>query len=407
MTARVLGLGLAVFCACVASAKAEDIPRWLVEAKARESRLSDFIEVSSTDGWLRTKLPSTVKEKIALDDDAYQVAIQLDGSGAVSCEVLKGTHDLASLLSKTSAMTFDALKKVNGAIEFRAVEKADAGSLQAIPFMMQQWIYRANLNGERRVGELKQFVAALDQATVYCAHDELGYAKTFDTLARTFTANLQITGDPLPQPYFRDVSVMSIDGARVGVATTTMTKDADGDTKIVSVSSMLIQTMPGQLAAQDAYQVEWVRSDGSLINAVRAKSGNGEVNEAMALKQIDGRWKASGTIEGKAIDVELPTAPSSFMELIRARRQLMAQAQPEGTKTEAMAWTSPDLTRLTPVSATLLKPEGNDGFGAREELAGVSLMAVLDKQTGTMISARFPMGPRMLTVERVYRQGGF
>jgi hypothetical protein len=407
MLVQKLSIGVALLCSLAAPTTAQELPKWLVEAKAREAKLGDLTEVSSTDGWLKTKVPGSVASKVTLDDEAYQIGIQLDGSVQVSCEVLKGTKDIARLMSRTSEITFEALQKLHGTIEFKAIEAADAGALEGIPFMTQQWIYRANLNGEKKVGGLKQFVASLDQAVVYCAHDELGFAKTFDTVSKALTRHLTIQGEQVPKTHFRDVSVMSLDDTRVGVATTTMAKDADGDTKVVTVSAMVIQTAPGKLVTQDKYRVEWVRPDGSLINALESKASNGELSAEVALKRTDGRWKVSGSLAGKEIEAELPSAPRSFLEMARDRRQLMAQANPEGAKTEAMAWMSPDFTRLVSVRATLLKPVGSTGFGSREELSGLVMEAVLDKSTGTLISAKMPIAARQLSVDRVFLQGEF
>ncbi|TDM06057.1 MAG: hypothetical protein C4K60_15460 [Ideonella sp. MAG2] len=250
-------------------------------------------------------------------------------------------------------------------------------------------------------------MAAVDQAVVYCAHADLGFVKTFDTVSKALTRHLTIQGEPVPKAHFREVSVMSLDGMRVGVGTTTMTKDADGDTKVVTVSAMVIQSAPGKLITKDSYRVEWVRPDGSLINALESAASNGELSEDVALKRTDGRWMVSGSLEGKEIEAELPSAPRSFVEMARDRRQLMAQPNPEGAKTEAMAWMSPDLTRLVPIRATLLKPVGTTGFGSREELSGIVMEAVLDKSTGTLISAKIPIAARQLAVDRVFLQGEF
>lgn len=407
MSIQKLSMGFTLLCSLAAPTTAQELPKWLIEAKAREAKLGELTEVSSTDGWLKTKVQGNVANKVTLDDEAYQIGIQIDGSVQVSCEVLKGTRDIARLMSRASEVSFEALQKRQGTIEFKAIEAADAGALEGNPFMTQQWIYRANLNGEKRVGGLKQFVAALDQAVVYCAHDELGFAKTFDTLTKALTRHMTIQSEHVPKAHFREVSVMSLDDMRVGVATTTMTKDADGDSKVVTVSAMVIQSAPGKLVTKDSYRVEWVRPDGSLINALESAASNGELSEDVALKRADGRWLVSGTLAGKEIEAELPSAPRSSVELARDRRQLMAQPNPEGAKTEAMAWMSPDLTRLVPVRATLLKPVGTTGFGSREELSGIVMEAVLDKNTGTLISAKMPIAARQLNVDRVFLQGEF
>jgi hypothetical protein len=406
MKLTVLGGALALLFTLAAPAGAQETPQWLKEARARESTLAEPKAVVSEDGWLRTKVPGEVKQRPVLEGGGYSVGIDLGGT-TVLCEVMRGARDLAAFLTQTAALSFEEIEKLNGTVEARVLEASDAGSVGPHPFLSLQWLYRANRKGEVRVGALKQYIVSLDDAVIYCAHDDLGYVKSFDAVTRAMTTHFESSDAPLPQPYFREVSVVSMDGTKVGVAATTMTRDADGDTQVVTRSALLLQRAPGQLVSQDVSDVQWVRPDGSLINAVQAKGSDGQLSEEMSLRLDDERWRARGTIQGKPIDVVLPAAPSSYVLLARARKQLMAQAEPLGTATEGMTWSSLDLTRLLPTRATVLAPAGADGFAVREEIGGVAIQAVLDKQTGTMISARIPVGPRSLNFERIVKQGEF
>lgn len=407
MGVKNVGVGLALLSALVAPARAQETPKWLTDAKARESRLAEPVGVTSEDGWLQAKIPGAVKHKVTFEDGGYSLSITLGGDTTVSCEVMRGSRDLAAFLSQSADIAFEQIQKVNGTVEARALEASDAGAVGPHPFLFLQWLYRADHAGEKRVGALKQYIAALDSAVVYCLHDDLGYAKTFESVAQALTADLRTGGEPAPQAHFREVSVVSVDGMRVGLAATRMTKDAEGDTKVVNMTALLLQAAPGKLVSMDASDVQWVRPDGSLINAVQARSSNGKLSEDMSLKRDDDLWRASGTINGKQIDVELAATPSSYVMLARARRQLMAQANPAGASADGLAWSALDLTRLLPSRATVLAPVSADRFSVREELGGVAMEAVLDKQTGTMVSAKMPLGPRTMNVERVYRHGDF
>ena len=185
-------------------------------------------------------------------------------------------------------------------------------------------------------------------------------------------------------------------------------RDADGDTQVSNKSAMLLQRTPGQLIYQDVVDIQWVRPDGSLINALQVKAEQGRLSENLRLNPIEeGRWKAVGTLAGKDVEFEMPQAPSSFVALAQARRQLMAAPNPVGTSTEASTWSSLDLSRLLPTRATVLAPAGPSAFAVREELGGVAIEAVLDRKTGTMARARMPIGPRTMTLERVHQHGAF
>lgn len=389
-------------------AHAQEQPQWLTDALAREARLPEPKAVTSVDGLLQARVPGEVAHKIELQSEAYSLTIQLGKELTVSCEVLRGSHDLAALLAEAAEISFGELAKANGTIEARAVQAIEAGAVGDHPFLALRWLYRAKLKDEARVGGLQQFAADLGDAVVYCANDELGYTRTFDAVARALTTGLRLDGKPMQPGYFGEISVISIDGQRVGVASTSLARDADGDTKVSNKSSMLLQRTPGQLVYQDVVDIQWVRPDGSLINAVQVKAEQGKLVENLRLNPVEeGRWKAAGTLAGKDVEFEIPKAPSSFVALAQARRQLMAAPNPVGTSTEASTWSSLDLSRLIPARATVLAPAGAEAFAVREELGGVAIEAVLDRKTGTMARARMPVGPRTMTMERVHQHGAF
>jgi hypothetical protein len=396
-------------------AAGQSLPKWLLDAQAREATLKPLTEVASDDGWFRSRVPGTVAHPIRLEEGSYSVVIEVAAGVSVSCEVLREPGDLAGFLSAAADASFVELAKAHGAIQAKAVEASQAGIAGSHPYISLRWVYRVVQGGEARIGALKQFAVDRGDALIYCAHDELGYVQTFDAAARAlathFRAGPAAPGAPEIRPHFREVSVVSMDGQPVGLASTTMTLDADGDTKVVNRTSMLVQRAPGQLLAQDSADIQWVRADGSLINATQVKVAQGTTTEEMKLvPAADGnerRWRASGKIGPKAIDVEIEGSPSSFVALARARRQMLGAAAPVGASTDSTIWSSMDLTRLVPARASVLAAAGPEMYTVREELGGVAMEVVLDRRTGTMASGRLPLGARTLNFERVLREGEF
>ena len=408
MNVKIWSACLALLCVMTPRAGAQAEPKWLTDAKTREARLPAPTDIASADGWFRARIPGKLNQPVVMEDGGYRFSFDLAEGHPVTCEVLQGGQDLGALLAKVAELTFGETEKLNGKIEARVVEQSDAGAIGPHAYISLRWAYRAQHQDGLRIGALTQFIADLDRAAIYCVHEHLGYVKTFQSAVQTVTADMLITEAAPLKPYFREVGVVSLDGTRVGVAVTHMARDADGDTKIVSKSAMLLQAAPGQLVSQDSTDVQWVRPDGSLINAVQAKGSGGALTEDMALKRNEsGQWRASGTLNGKPVDAELPSAPSSQVEVAKARKQLMTQSDPVGQRTESMIWSGVDLTRLLPVRATVLAPVGAEGFAVREDMGGLTLESVLDKRTGTTIRSKVPLGPRTLLVERIYQQGDF
>ncbi len=390
------------------AAAAADPPKWLTDAMAREAKLPPAVAVAGDDGWFQARVPGAVKQTVAREGGGYSLAMQLEGGVAMSCEVLPGSRDLAAFLAETAEISFREIAKLNGEIQARAVDASDAGAVGPHPFLALRWLYRALNRGEQRVGGLQQFVADMGVATLYCAHDELGYSQTFQAVTRAVTTELRVLGERPPEAHFREISVVSLNGNKVGVASTTMVRDAEGDTKVQHKTSILAQRTPGELYTQDGMDVEWVRPDGSLINASQVKASGGQLTENMVLKAIEeGRWRASGTIAGKDVSAELASAPDSFIAQSRARQQMLARDAAVGSSVQGRIWSSLDLTRLLPTRSTVLAAAGDGAYAVREELGSVTLDAVLDRTTGTMRSAKIPMGPLTMHFERILQQGSF
>jgi hypothetical protein len=285
---------------------------------------------------------------------------------------------------------------------------SDAGVIGTHPFLALRWLYRAQRKGEQRVGGLQQFAADLGGAALYCAHDELGYHQSFEAVARAVVSGLRLQGPPAREPYYREVFVMSLNGIRVGVASIALTRDEDGDTQMMNRSALVAQRAPGELMTQDTLDVQWVRPDGSVINASQVKAADGKLTEDLALKAVEGGgWRAEGKLGGKAVSFDLPEAPDSYIAQTLARRKLLAQADPVGGIAEGRVWNSLDLTRLLPSRATVLAPAGDGAYAVREEVGSIVMDAVLDRSTGTLRSAKMPLGPLTMTIERVLQQGAF
>ena len=126
----------------------------------------------------------------------------MGGEASVHCEVYPEGIDLANALRVTLSNSMVELEKVQGKIEVRALESMDAGAHGAVPYIAPTWLYRAATSEGPKVGGLKQFVMEKGKFGVYCAHNDLGYTRTFANITKAFADSLE-TDSPVVRALLR------------------------------------------------------------------------------------------------------------------------------------------------------------------------------------------------------------
>lgn len=395
-------MGLAIAPAALAAE-----PPWLTEARAREGEIMAPVTVSSEDGWFTAKVPAKPIEKVAGSEGGYEITLDVGAGNPVSCEVLRGGFDAAALLRSTATLTFDHLAEAQGKIEMREVDRSDAGAYGESPYLALDWLYLQKQDGKPLVGALKQFAALKDGHGIYCAHAELGYVRTFQRVVQALAETL-VVKEPAAAPYYREVATLALAGRKVGVSSTTITRDADGDSRIEVVTSLLVPVTRDQLRAQDTVDVQWVRPDRTLINATHVAADNGEIASNLKLLPTDGGWTVEGEMKGKKLSQALAPepAPSSYLQQAAMRRAMLAQEKPVGSRDTQWHWLSADPLRLTQASVEVLGAADGQ-FTARETAGPLTMDTVLDPATGMPTRGSIQIGPSALTIERVFLRGSF
>ena len=385
-----------------------DEPKWLADARAREASPVEPRDLDSKDGWFSARVPAGVIGDIDKVEGSYTVTLDVGTDAPIHCEVVPEGFDMADMLRRTFDLTMQQVAEAQGKIEATHLEHSDAGAIGNVPFLATRWLYRVNDGKEPRLGALKQLAFEKLGHGVYCAHLDLGYVATFDAIARAFAQSFEAPAGEA-EPYFVEISIASMGGNRVGVSTTTLEKDAEGDTKAENVSSMIVLGPTGQLHSQDSVQREWLRPDASLISAVHVVASNGELTTNLRLNPGEGQWTVEGELQGKEVNLTLPAEPSpgTSVEQALELRKLLAAEEPAGAEHEMPMWVSADPTRFTSVRTRLLQKSGDAGVAAHANIGDVEIDLVLDKATGTASSAEFSVGPQVLRLERVYQSGTF
>ncbi|HET7811094.1 MAG TPA: hypothetical protein VFL16_11010 [Steroidobacteraceae bacterium] len=390
----------------LSAAHAED-PDWLREARTREGKLVAPHELRSDDGWLSARVPVKVRD-VAKLEKSYVVALDVGSTRPAYCEFIPGGFHFADTLRQKVDSTLKELEPIQGKVEGREIEFTDAGSFGEAPYLKASWLYRVNDGKQARLGALKQMVFEKLGHAVYCSHLDIGYVKTFDAATRALAESFDAPAATAPA-YFREISVASLAGSRIGISVTTLVHEKDGNTRARQVSAVVIRSASGDVTTQDSVHVERIHPDGALIDALDETNSNGEVSSSMALTRDQARWIVEGEMQGKKVRANLPAdaQPHSWIEQSRELRKLLAGDQPVGAVHSIPMWISLDPGNVTDMKTTVLEMKSPNAFTARASAGPLEYQELLDKGTGLPTLSDIPMGPQTLRVERVHLSGSF
>jgi hypothetical protein len=393
---------------CSSVGLAAEEPQWLKDARARESKSLKPALHKSKDGWFKVRAPGKLVEAIEKVEGSYSIELDIGADASVYCEVYPEGIDLANALRATLTSSLNEIEANQGKIEVRALAEADAGAHGNVPFIALTWLYRVKTSDGARVGSLKQFVMEKGDQGVYCAHNDLGYTRTFATITQSFAESLE-TQDSRVTPYYVEISTASMSGVKVGVAAMTLELDGEGDTRARQMTAMLMATNDGAVQAQDSTHIDWVSADGSLINSVNTEASNGELSRNLALKPEEGRWIVEGEIQGKEVKTMLPqdAQPGNWIAQARELRALLAQPDAAGRTHHMDIWLSENPDRLTRATTTIIAKKDDRHFTARGEIGSIAANLVLETSSGMPSEADVRIGPVNVKLERVHVSGGF
>lgn len=403
-------LWISALCASLAGcASTPAEPQWLIEARGREAEPLASQTIGSQDRFFRASVPARLMAPVQVQDGVYHARLDVGADAPVDCWVYRESLDPASSLALLSDRTFEAIGENMGEVDYKQIDGMDAGALGSRPFLALDWMYRLRSGTSSQVGQVKHLVADAGVGSLYCQHNEVGYEETFRRVVGAFVEGIRYGGKSASQPYFSQISTMSIKGMRVGVEHTTLTRDRDGDTRVDVRTSLLLPVNRDTLQASDSFGVEFVEPDGDLINQVHVESTNGEVVTHLRLEnQSDGNWQVEGTFQTKPLSapIEAGAQPTSWLgEALALRRSLADEGI--GSRISLRRWVpGADPSRLLDETLTIERQLNRERFGAKLVMAGLEADLVVDRR-GSVASASIDMGAGSVDVERVYMGGQF
>jgi len=285
---------LAALVAACAGGPSGEPPVELRTLMQRELELPAAAPVASADGAVRARVAGRlVGEFERTPDHTYFGRFDIGARSPVECHVFDEEKDPATTLVKMSENVFDPAT-TQRKIDRREIFAIDASHAGPHPYLGLDWL--AKSGGVSY--QVKQKFATRGNRSLYCLHDETGYASAFDRFFAGFVSSLEV--DEEVAPIYRDVVVVSIGGQEVGYQAMSVTRDADGDYRAHTQGATIIPAAADQAMASDDQSVEFSRADGSVINQVWASSDGKDLTQ-LDLRRKDGVWSVTGKMQGKSV----------------------------------------------------------------------------------------------------------
>ena len=390
--------------------KSQDNPQLFQELLARTvERVPALTRVASQDKGFEALLPATLIKPIESVEGIHILTLDF-GAGPgdfAECYVYQDALDMAGGLMSLSDHLFGVIEQTYGELEIKGIAGLDAAARGMVPTLSLSWIYRAKGNestGGSVAGQTKHHIATKDGHSLYCHSTSPGFDAAFKGLFESLVDTATFSGGAEVDPYYRDISLVSVGTQVVGIARSFHRIDEDGDIERRESVSMLIPVDQSTLQVQDSETMEYSTLTGNLMAKIEVEASDGRLTTHLNLNQGEEGWAVSGTFEGKDLSADL--GPKELRSDFGQRLDLLrfletAEADAELKMSD---WTAEMDPTTFQESRWTFRGRDDDRFKLDFALGPLSMSGVLDSQ-GTLLTVSIPVGATQFEIRRVAAEG--
>ena len=365
---------------------------------AREATALAATEVKGPAGAFTARVSSKGTPQTALVEGVAVVEIPIGAETPVRCQVFPDDVDPGGTLA---GLFDDARKKV----EFRRMIPWSVTAIDGAPAAFVRALYLAPGPRGKSMGELKTMVHGFPGHGVLCLHDELGYEKTFTTVATEFGQSLAFPGAKRREPQLIDIQQVSLQGLAVGFARRELVSDA-GKRSDVMNGFVMLPVSEAELRFSDYYEVQQFDTSGHLATGVWVEASNGQLDLKVKVDHTkDGDYTYAGEAKGKPVSGAFTTKdkkplPGS-LSMARALAPHARDAKPFSV--EQLEY-SPELDLAAPTPVRYSREAGDAASSVRITKPKSAATAMLDEH-GLFEKSSIPLGASTMEISRVFVRG--
>ncbi|WP_434347180.1 hypothetical protein ACN6A1_02530 [Myxococcus virescens] len=237
--------------------------------------------VNSTEGIFTAEVEAAAAPKLTRHEGSTRLEIPLGTEATLGCFVYERPIDAAGAVLAVA-------KAVQGhqGVTVRSLTPTDVSVVADAPVMFVNVDYEVASPGDSvSAGRLKLMVSASPALPLLCAHDEPGYARTFQRITTGLASTLQVPGPPRAPAPMAELRVLKLDGRLAGFDWRTGRSLGAGAQRTEASTSLLLPGAPNGSRAEDRTVTTITDDAGQLLEQRHAHAENGNLTLQVTLRR--------------------------------------------------------------------------------------------------------------------------
>ncbi|WP_437641589.1 hypothetical protein [Sorangium sp. So ce854] len=334
--------------------------------------------------------------KVEQKDGFVAIAIPLGTANAVECFVYNTMLDSGEVMRNFIELLDP------GKVEVSRVVPWEISVHRESPAVFVQALYLAPTGAGKAAGLLKIALHADRAHPIACLHDEVGYVRTFERLAKGLFDSFE-SKSAAPKAGYTDTMILRIGKVPVGFETNDLLEDEDGQRRWLSRSALLVPRDPRTLHIEDDASNVFIDPEGRVKGGIWIETSQGKVNHRIELTQKKNfQYEYAGEVEGKKVQGTFSLAAKAWLASpVATASELARRLRKKGGFDLKQQEYAPSIDPTKPVDVQYLR----DASGAVTVNASSMRLVGSLAPDGRPESFEVSSGPPGLTLQRVYTRG--
>ncbi|WP_437581386.1 hypothetical protein [Sorangium sp. So ce887] len=269
------------------------------------------------------------------------------------------------------------------------------------PAVFVQALYVAPTAAGKAAGLLKIALHADRAHPIACLHDEVGYVRTFERLAKGIFDSFD-SKSAAPRSEYTDTVILRIGKVPVGFETSDLFKDEGGQRRWLSRAATLLPRDPRSLHIEDDASNVLIDAQGRLKGGVWIESEGGKTNHRIELSQkTNYQYEYSGEVEGKKVQGTFTPSAKAWLASPVATASELARRLKKGPFDLKQQEYMPSIDPTKPVDVQYAR----DASGSVTVSLGTMRLVGNLAPDGRPEAFELSPGPPGLTLQRAYARG--